>query len=333
MTELRSVLLLSEGSVSTHKQRQEQHQRRLMGNGVHTDRLKVGKDSPPGLKLSYWFWMELGRPTQFRNAKTFKAWSPRMESLLAKSGLDYERFKWFLVWVCRLRDSNGANYGNDFTAQNLRAANDPMSSLVKQFPKTYFEIFLPRADKRIPLLMEKREREDEQRAARQKPEPEKRVRFVDILVADASDGSIKNAQDLDRLDDAFHMLQPFPGESMEDWIDRECELLSGDDWRCEYCTYAFSIDGGDDARIKLCAGCEEECILWAQDDLEWMHDGEVGEEWMPWDWGTVPLGYGAMRYPQYGYQRAEMLPVVLAPRKKCSLHTGPCMCPRAAPEG
>jgi hypothetical protein len=245
-----------------------------MGKKIKTERLKIAGDSPPGVKLSYWFWMELGRPTQFRNAKTFRAWLPQMESLLAKSGLDYERFKWFLVWVTRLRDTNGANYGNDFTAQNLRVANDPMASLVKQFPKTYFEIFLPRADKRIPLLMEIRGREDEEKAARQEPEPEKRVKFVDILVADASDADIRNAQDLDRLDDAFPMLQPSPGESMEDWIDRECETLSGDDWQCEHCTYAFSIDGGEDARIKLCADCEEEKVMWAQDDWEWIHDRE-----------------------------------------------------------
>jgi hypothetical protein len=248
-----------------------------MSKKIKTEKLKVGRDSPPGLKLSYWFWMELGRPTQFRNAKTFKAWSPRMESILAKSGLDYERFKWFLVWVTRLRGADGANYGNDFTAQNLRVANDPMASLVKQFPKTFFEIFLPKADKRIPLLMEKREREDAEKAARQEPEPEKRVRFVDILIEGASEASIRNAQDLDRLDDAFPMLQPFPGESIEDWIDRECETLSDDNWRCERCKYAFAIDGGDDARIKFCTECEEEKVMWAQDDWEWIHDREPEE--------------------------------------------------------
>jgi len=268
-----------------------------MGKKFNTEKLKVGKDSPPGLKLSYWFWMELGRPTQFHNAKTFKSWSPRMESLLAKSGLDYERFKWFLVWLTRLRDSNGANYGNEFTAQNLRAANDPMSSLVKQFPKTYFEIFLPRADKRIPLLMEKREREDEEKAARQEPAPapdaEKPLRYIDLLenwvklfVRIVEEGPARERgvakirmllEHLDALEEAFPMLQPFPGESVEDWIDRECEPLSSDDWRCEHCTYAFSIDGGDDARIKFCADCAEEKVMWAQDDWEWIHDKEPEE--------------------------------------------------------
>lgn len=248
-----------------------------MGKKIETEKLKIGGDSPVGLKLSYWFWMELGRPSRHNKAKTIMAWSTPMESLLARSGLDYERFKWFLVWVCRLRDADGANYGNDFTAQNLRVANDPMSSLVKQFPKTYFEIFLPMAEKGIPMLMEKRQREDDERVEKQQPEPENRVRFVDILVANASEGSVRNAQDLDRLDDAFLMLLPFPGESMEDWIDRECEPLSNDDWRCPHCTYAYSIDGGDDARIKLCADCEEEKVMWAQDDWEWVHDREPEE--------------------------------------------------------
>ncbi len=152
-----------------------------------------------------------------------------------------------------------------------------MVSLVKQFPMAFYEIFLPKADKRIPLLMEKRQREDDQRAAKRQPEPDKRVRFVDIVVADASEASIRNAQDLDRLDDAFPMIQPFSGESTEDWIDRECEILSDDNWRCPNCKYAFAIDGGDDARIKFCADCEEEKVIWAQDDWEWIHDREPEE--------------------------------------------------------
>jgi hypothetical protein len=248
-----------------------------MGKKIKTEELKVGKDSPPGLKLSYWFWMELGRPPQFRNAKTFKAWWPRMESLLAKSGLDYEHFKWFLVWATRLRDANGVNYGNDYTATYLRTARDPVATLAKHFDTVFFNFFMPIADKRIPLLVETRGREDEEKAARQEPDPEMRVKFVDILVPDASEAGIRNAQDLDRLDEAFPVLHPFPGESMEDWIDRECETLSDDNWRCPNCKYAFAIDGGDDARIKFCADCEEEQVMWAQDDWEWIHDREPEE--------------------------------------------------------
>jgi len=322
-----------------------------MGKQIKTEKLKVGKDSPPGLKLAYWFWMELGRPSQFYNQKTLKAWSPRMESLLAKSGLDYERFKWFLVWVTRLRDANGANYGNDYTATYLRAARDPAATLGKHFNEVFFNFFMPRADKRIPLLMEIRGREDEEKAARQKPvttsDAEKPLRYIDLLenwvrlyvrVDEQGVASVRGVanirmrlEHLDALDDAFPMLQPLPWESMEDWVDRETAILQDDEnWRCEHCVYAFSIDGGDDARIKLCPDCEGELIMWAQDDLEWMHDREAPSDWTPWEWATVPLGEGNPRYPQYGYQRPEMLPVVLAPRKKCPFHTSPCTCPRVA---
>ncbi len=308
-----------------------------MGKKTKTEKLMIAGDSPPGLKLAYWFWMELGRPPQFHNAKTLRAWSTPMESLLRKSGLDYERFKWFLIWVTRLRDANGANYGNDYTATYLRAARDPVATLAKHFNEVFHTFFMPRADKRIPLLMEIRQREDAEKAAKQKPEPEKRLRYIDLLetwtklyaVDDRGVVNIRMRLEwLDKLDDAFPVLEPFPWESVEDWVDRETESLRDDDWRCEHCKYAFSIDGGDDARIKLCADCDEERILWAQDDLEWMHDGEPEESFLnPYEAGIVPLGQGDMRYPRYGYQRPEMLPVVLEPRKKCPLHTAPCMCP------
>ncbi len=235
-----------------------------------TDKLKINKDSPEGLKLSYWLWMELGRPPQFRSAKTFKAWSRVMDSLLGKSGLDYEHFKWFLVWVCRLDDLDGAKYGNDFTARYLRAATDPMACLAKNFDQVFLTFFVPKADKCIPLLKKKRDQEDAEKEARKQPEPgEQRVRYVDIACPEA----MRNAADLDRLDDAFPMRQPFPGETVEDWIHREFLPFNGD-WKCEHCTYAFSIEAEDDSRTKLCADCLEELVLWAQDDLEWLHDHE-----------------------------------------------------------
>ena len=261
-----------------------------MGKKIKTEKLKIGGDSPQGLKLAYWFWMELGRPPLFRKAKTLLSWSSRMDSLVARSGLDYERFKWFLIWVCRLRDADGSNWGNDFTAQNLRVANDPMASLVKQFPKTFFDIFLPHADKSIPLLMEIREREDAEKAAGQERGPKGRVRFVDIVVADANEALLNNAKDLDRLDDAFPLRKPSSDESIEDWIVRECETLSGDNWRCEQCKYAFSIDDGDDARIELCGDCADERRMYQDEDREWMcFEAPSGscltEEWdeVPWD--------------------------------------------------
>jgi hypothetical protein len=249
-----------------------------MGKKTKTESLKIGADSPVGLKLAYWFWIELGRPAQFHTVKTLSSWSTHMESLLARSELDYERFKWFLVWVTRPRDADGANYGNYYTATYLRKAHDPAACLAKHFDDVFFNFFMPKSESSLPLLIEKREQEDDEKDANQERESEDRVRFVDILVKDASAEQIRDAQDLDRLDDAFPMLYPRPEESMEDWIDREFETFEGDNWKCKNCTYSFSIDDGDDdPRIKVCAECNEERILWAEDDAEWIHDLEVEE--------------------------------------------------------
>ena len=111
---------------------------------------KIDPRSPVGLKLAYCYWMELGRSPRFHTAKTLLAWSPQMDSLLAKSCLDYERFKWFLVWACRLRDADGANYVNDFSARYLRAARNPVTTLVNRFNQLFYDFFLPRANKIIP---------------------------------------------------------------------------------------------------------------------------------------------------------------------------------------
>src|SRR6266481_5923596 len=121
---------------------------------------KIDKNSSVGLRLTYRFWIELGRPKRFNNRKAMEEWAPEMESLFRRSGVDYMGFKWFLIWALRLDDADGARYGNDFTARNLRAAHDPMASLVKQFQMTFFEVFMPKADKVVHLLVEKREREE-----------------------------------------------------------------------------------------------------------------------------------------------------------------------------
>src|ERR1700726_866787 len=75
------------------------------------------------------------------------------------------------------------------------------------------------------------------------------------------------------LDDRFPIREPCEWEDMEDWIDREFETF-GDNWRCPHCTYAFAIDGGDDARIKMCGDCAEERRMYEDEDREWMC-GEV----------------------------------------------------------
>jgi hypothetical protein len=283
-----------------------------MGKKTQTEKLKIGRDSSPGLKLAYWYWMELGRPPRFHAAKTFLSWSAPMESLLAKSGLDYERFKWFLTWVTRLRDADGANYGNDYTATYLRAAREPVACLAKHFDEVFFTFFMPNAGRDIPLLMAKRQTEDELKEAKKKPVPvdeaDRSLRHIDLLeswtklYATNEDGTVEKCdvesfrvrlEWLDKLDDAFPMREPYLWESMEDWIDREFEILCDESWRCPNCKYAFSIDGGDDARIKLCADCEEERLLWAQDDLEWMHDGEAEEVFLnPYEAAITPIGRG-----------------------------------------
>jgi hypothetical protein len=109
--------------------------------------LKIDENSPVGLRLAFRSWIELDRPKKFNNRLTMEEWALKMESLFRKSGLDYTGFKWFLIWSLRLDDPDGARYGNDFTARNLRAAHDPMASLIKQFPMTFFEVFMPKTDK------------------------------------------------------------------------------------------------------------------------------------------------------------------------------------------
>src|ERR1700723_1070604 len=117
----------------------------------------INKNSSVGLRLACRFWIELGKPKHYGPYKNLAAWSAKMESLWRQSGLDYVAFRWFLIWLCRLDDKDGARFGNDFTARNLRSAQDPMASLVRQFPRVFFEFFMPKADKVIPLLIEKRE--------------------------------------------------------------------------------------------------------------------------------------------------------------------------------
>src|ERR1700690_4372181 len=178
----------------------------------------VDKNSPVGLRLACRFWIELGRPPRFRSSKILEAWSPKMESLWRRSGLGYEEFRWFLVWLCRLDDEDGARYGNDWTARNLRSAKDPMASLDRQFMRVFFEFFMPKADKVIPLLIGKREMEEAE--VRLAAAAEKPLRYVDIVPEDASKELVKNAQDLDRLDSAFPMRGPLGEESTEAWIMR-----------------------------------------------------------------------------------------------------------------
>jgi hypothetical protein len=231
-------------------------------------KLKINNESPVGLRLAYRFWIELGRPAEFHNRRTLEAWAPKIESLWRKSGLEYTAFKWFLVWALRKKDPDGANYGNDFTACNLRAASDPMASLVKQFPVTFYDIFMPKADKIIPLLIRIREREDREKALADSVA--KPATWADILPDDAEPGEIEKARHLDALDAAFPMIGPIAGETVEQWIMRETRPLRNPDWRCSRCEYGVCLDGEEDVRTKWCADCEEEYRIFEDDDKEWM---------------------------------------------------------------
>jgi len=77
---------------------------------------KVKGDDPECPRLTSRFLIELDRPAQFNNEATLKAWAPVMDRLLKASGLDYEEFRWFLIWACR-----DDEFGNHWTAEILPA--------------------------------------------------------------------------------------------------------------------------------------------------------------------------------------------------------------------
>ena len=114
---------------------------------------KVKADDPECLRLASRFLIELDRPAQFNNEATLRAWAPVMDRLLKASGLDYEEFRLFLIWACR-----DDEFGNHWTAENLRLAKDPAASLERQF-ETTLKVFNAK-QRVVELLKEKREKED-----------------------------------------------------------------------------------------------------------------------------------------------------------------------------
>src|SRR5579863_1505220 len=114
---------------------------------------KVTADDPESLRLASRFLIELGRPAQFNNEATLKAWAPVMDRLFKASGLAYEEFRLFLIWACR-----DDEFGNRWTAENLRVAKDPAASLERQFEMT-LKVFNAK-QRVVELLKEKREAED-----------------------------------------------------------------------------------------------------------------------------------------------------------------------------
>jgi hypothetical protein len=232
-------------------------------------KLRVTVDSPDGLKLAFIFWNGLGRPKAFAKASVLEAWAPRLEKLMHRVSMPYSQFKWFLIWCTRLRDEDGANYGNAFTAENLRVAKNPIGSLEKQFPMTFHEIFIPRADKLVSLLQDRVQREIDDRS---RTKPPRAVTYYDVIVADKENPvawQVEKARWLTAVEDAFPMLDPAPGEDIDDFVDRMfAPFQENREWRCRECEYGVGEDGDMDERVKWCADCHDEISMDIEDDLE-----------------------------------------------------------------
>jgi hypothetical protein len=231
-------------------------------------KLRVTEDSPDGLKLAFIFWNGLGRPKAFAKASVLEAWAPRLEKLTRRVSMPYSQFKWFLIWCTRLRDEDGANYGNAFTAENLRVAKNPMGSLEKQFAVTFHEIFIPRADKLVSLLQDRVQLEMDDRS---RTKPLREVTWHDVIVDKDSPQAwqVEKARHMTALDERFPMLHPAPGEDMDDFGDRMfAPYAVFREWRCRKCAYGIGEDGDMDERVKWCQDCADELRMDVEDDLE-----------------------------------------------------------------
>lgn len=121
------------------------------------NRLTIREDSPDGLRLAARFFIELGRPARFDNEATLTRWAGIMDALLSQSGLDYDEFRWFIIWATRLDE-----LGNSFTAKNLRLARDPGASLERQFEMAYSIYSDETRHKLREMLVRRRTEEDKE---------------------------------------------------------------------------------------------------------------------------------------------------------------------------
>jgi hypothetical protein len=254
--------------------------------------LRIDSKSSEALRLAYRFWMELGRPPRFRNRKTLEAWSMQMDGLYRESGLDFEGFKWFLIWALRPDDPDGARFGNDFTAKNLRMAKDPMGSLVKQF-SVAFTIFEEKAEKIVPLLQAKREEDEAEVVCEICSNPA--LRGSSLCKSCFDENAINEPQQCEKCEqtalsgtslcsaclDKSHRnrMRDYlasgeaeeqdperrPGESLDEWIERHFAPIR-DDLRCPHCGYSDPFS--DDERTAWCSDCAEERWMDIEDDLE-----------------------------------------------------------------
>jgi hypothetical protein len=248
----------------------------------------IGKDSSDGLRLARVYWIGLGRPPRLDSKKVMDNWAPRMETLMRKAGMAYDDFKWYLIWSTRLRDQDGANYGNDFTAQYLRNARDPMNILEKHFMDVFFNIFMESASKKLPYLKDVVQRERDLMLRDYAP-PQRTLTYLDIIPKHpvwSEAWRREYARWLTAVDKRFSMLEPAPGEDMEDFVDRKFLPVSDNrDWRCSQCTYNPSRTGvrnsqetddpmvqdvvyyGKEERLKWCGDCWEEYLACRDEDI------------------------------------------------------------------
>ena len=91
--------------------------------------LVINAESPAPLRLAALFWMLLDKTP--RHKDKLEAWAPRLEALRQASELDFDEFRRWLKFVTT---------ENDWTAENLRVARDPMGSLEKQ-AHTCFRVY------------------------------------------------------------------------------------------------------------------------------------------------------------------------------------------------
>jgi hypothetical protein len=202
---------------------------------------------------------------------------------MRRVSLPYSQFRWFLIWCTRLRDEDGGNYGNAFTAENLRVAGNPIGSLEKQFPMTYYEVFLPYADKRISLLRDKVQREMDARSVTKAST----LTWYDVIPEDPKNPmpwETESARFMTAVDERFPMLYPAPGEAMDDFVDRMfAPYAVFREWRCSKCEYGVGEDGDMDERVRWCEDCGDELRINMEDDMEMLQEipvvSDLTREW------------------------------------------------------
>ena len=163
-------------------------------------------------------------------------------------------------------------------------AKNPMGSLEKQFATTYHEIFLPQADKLVGLLQDRVQREQDDRSRTAAP---KRITYYDLCISDPQNPlawEVEKARWLTAIDERFPLLEPAPGEEIEDWVYRMfLPFRASREWRCNKCVYGVGEDGDLDERVKWCEDCGDELRIDMADDMEELEEVPV-VSWLTLEW-------------------------------------------------